>query len=448
MMGRIYKHAARVLVWLGPAADGSSEAIDLLKTAEDDGRKGSLALPHSKFIQQKGLSCLWDLLLKLAHRPYWRELWIIQEVLLACEITVHCGDRKVLWESFERPYTGSIPISITNFNLGLGGDTAAHTAQTGLKSDYNLVRRLSWQRTYGRKQDFAKLLRACGRNQCADRRDRVYGLLGLVKNSSFPIDYHVSTPYLFFRVIAYFKPRHCLNFGRELWEVLQSSEVLSQTPHSGRRFRWSHFTEESCADAEVCKVLDMLSSTVRDNPRTTTPLGMRQLGQFDSTLNVAEEPAVYFVVLPSVARGESQKRTYGKTGTQIAMYPSNGAKPGDLLYCFPGRYETMSRLVLIYRPYAINRGRWVSAGYLCRLQPQPASLAVILQKIDIFTSGLKSDKTHLVVWDHKAIGSRWNENAIEIDEEQVFVAMSLGAINTDCGVPPPYLVQFGDKWSV
>jgi Heterokaryon incompatibility protein (HET) len=208
-MGKIYAGATAALVWLGPAADGSSETVDLLNAVVDGMDRPSLTLLYPELILQKDLPCLWILLSKLAQRPYWKRLWIIQEVVLARKITVHCGDRQLSWESLTRPYAGFI----SSVDVGLASDVTANAAQARLKMEHNPINQLSWQRTYGEKRDLEHLLRAHGHNQCVDTRDRVYDLLGL-QNLSFSIDYSVDTVTLFFRVIAFCKLRECLDFAK------------------------------------------------------------------------------------------------------------------------------------------------------------------------------------------------------------------------------------------
>ncbi|KAI1354028.1 hypothetical protein F5Y01DRAFT_322287 [Xylaria sp. FL0043] len=92
-MGRIYSSAISVYAWLGPAADQSDEVIDLLHRLHDhnllnmEGRNEVVAQFY-----EHGLA---ESLFELCGRPYWRRIWIVQEVALARDVIFHCGTRKI-----------------------------------------------------------------------------------------------------------------------------------------------------------------------------------------------------------------------------------------------------------------------------------------------------------------------------------------------------------------
>ena len=89
-MARIYTNATSIAVWLGSEADESTVATRLIKTIAD------------RFIQQGHLQDVVSLrreelaaLVSLFERPYWKRLWVVQEVLNATEIDVYCGSSKL-----------------------------------------------------------------------------------------------------------------------------------------------------------------------------------------------------------------------------------------------------------------------------------------------------------------------------------------------------------------
>jgi Heterokaryon incompatibility protein (HET) len=73
-MGEIYQKATEVLVWLGPAAEGSTQAITAI-----------LSLDFREIEKnQHGLRSLF-------RRPYWTRLWAVQEILLSRGGKILCG---------------------------------------------------------------------------------------------------------------------------------------------------------------------------------------------------------------------------------------------------------------------------------------------------------------------------------------------------------------------
>lgn len=84
MMGQIYSKAARVLVWLGPAADGSDELLERMSqgfTEED---------VSNQTMQDSSLAMM--------GRPWFTRIWVQQEIALAAsDPTMCCGRRALSW---------------------------------------------------------------------------------------------------------------------------------------------------------------------------------------------------------------------------------------------------------------------------------------------------------------------------------------------------------------
>ncbi|KAF8858754.1 hypothetical protein BDZ45DRAFT_802333 [Acephala macrosclerotiorum] len=76
-MGDIYRNAESVLAWLGLEADDSDLVFDYLKGG--DGVLSFEAVKHT--------------FTYLNARPYWRRVWIKQEIVLARSISLYCGSR-------------------------------------------------------------------------------------------------------------------------------------------------------------------------------------------------------------------------------------------------------------------------------------------------------------------------------------------------------------------
>lgn len=94
IMYEIYKAAQHVYVWLGPAYDGSNIAMDFLYCLAPSASPYE-PVTHSSLYAQSRSQDLSQQICALFDRPYWRRTWVIQEFLLAREVTLLCGNRAV-----------------------------------------------------------------------------------------------------------------------------------------------------------------------------------------------------------------------------------------------------------------------------------------------------------------------------------------------------------------
>jgi hypothetical protein len=103
-MSRIYRPATRVLVWLGEAHDESDMLIDFLTNAKGDFGlvwhfPGQSCKPRVELTEEK-VVLVRDAFLALCRRPYWRRVWIIQEILSASSLDLLCGTKRLPWALF------------------------------------------------------------------------------------------------------------------------------------------------------------------------------------------------------------------------------------------------------------------------------------------------------------------------------------------------------------
>lgn len=126
-MSQLYRGAARVIVWLGPPAIDSDTAISTLHRIHDVAESSRTKLwvrswPMFQFQEaprprtsasyiQAALDtvlemlcaddhrCL-DAVASLYERDWFRRVWVVQEVALAREAVLHCGDTKIDWATF------------------------------------------------------------------------------------------------------------------------------------------------------------------------------------------------------------------------------------------------------------------------------------------------------------------------------------------------------------
>jgi hypothetical protein len=96
MMREIYSGAQAVWVWLGTEDKimNSNMAMRYLET-----RQPLDANAHPKKLCGPKKAAA---MLELCERAYWKRIWIVQEIVLAREISILCGDRQVSWSKLQK----------------------------------------------------------------------------------------------------------------------------------------------------------------------------------------------------------------------------------------------------------------------------------------------------------------------------------------------------------
>lgn len=97
MMGDIYRQAARVKSWIGPSDVYSDHVFTYMKYHQNE---AFLSSENSARATIKALESLETVL----DRPYWKRLWVVQEMALAKELLILCGSRIVSWAHFVGAY--------------------------------------------------------------------------------------------------------------------------------------------------------------------------------------------------------------------------------------------------------------------------------------------------------------------------------------------------------
>jgi hypothetical protein len=167
LMHQIYTRAFQVLAWLGPSAENSDEAMRYIANAVD-----IEPLPAKAIIQ-------------LVRRAYWSRLWILQEIILAKDVVLLCGQMRVQWDSSQNFFHFREDF-IQNFSPA-----------------FNQARAIVVERSAEAKtRTLLKVLRNFAGWKCRDMRDKVYGLLGLVNyDIKLTIDYKKTVKEVFFDVL-------------------------------------------------------------------------------------------------------------------------------------------------------------------------------------------------------------------------------------------------------
>jgi hypothetical protein len=166
-MRAIYSEAQQVVAWLGPK-HGLVERLFSYATSHTHGEasKNGLQNECAIFADQELADALEYLLL----RPYWSRIWIIQEVVVATDLILMCGELFIEWPMFKKflYLEGGLlewPPSVEENCVRLR------------KSASNILRLAAWSQD---GLDLEHVLNLSEASLASDPRDKVYAVLGLV----------------------------------------------------------------------------------------------------------------------------------------------------------------------------------------------------------------------------------------------------------------------------
>jgi hypothetical protein len=191
-MGMIYSQATTVRVWLGLPDDFTTPAFRFLS--------------NSSTVQQTKLGVTdlsdWKAVAQLCRKEYWDRLWIIQEVVLAARIDIHCGERILEWDQFSKVlfafeediHTFDIP---TNRRLRT---TIAFNVLASIvdSAAMKICRQRRTNTNSGPVTELSSLLSLLWIHKdakCVDVRDKIFGLHSFAPaccRRSIPVDYTCS----------------------------------------------------------------------------------------------------------------------------------------------------------------------------------------------------------------------------------------------------------------
>ena len=95
-MAEIYSRARDVLIWLGKEYNASSTAMEFIPKILDLDKSDALLISKESSRKQ------WIALADLLKREWFNRRWVVQELVLAKNRYLYCGDRSLNWSDFER----------------------------------------------------------------------------------------------------------------------------------------------------------------------------------------------------------------------------------------------------------------------------------------------------------------------------------------------------------
>ena len=192
-MGAIYSRAKLVVAWLGPAADGSDVALEKLH------RVGRLQLARKSHTQPSNSMSDLDLLKgfwyflgaefeksfpvkevnALLRRPYWYRIWIMQEAKLPPQVYCLCGRSVVPFSALVLGLEAMYHLWFLAESLGgpLMNVSGSQPLLSILTSAPSLMRSTFINPKV--KQPLWRLLKSSNDRQATDKRDYVFGVLGI-----------------------------------------------------------------------------------------------------------------------------------------------------------------------------------------------------------------------------------------------------------------------------
>ena len=175
LMAEIYTNARQVIVWLGEADSNTEDAfgfIPRLASAFSVNTKDYFPAVFP-FINSPS----WNALKKVFERPYFRRVWIVQEVALATNALICCGRWSTTWGDM-------VVVAQLLLTGGVEGEEAFGVVQ--------VIERLRKENLARSREQLVELLPISRELKSTDPRDKVYGILGLTSNateSAFQPDY-------------------------------------------------------------------------------------------------------------------------------------------------------------------------------------------------------------------------------------------------------------------
>ena len=225
-MGKIYSQARCVKVWLGRSVCTSPKSVRCLIDSMQQSRLIAPDVIAGTPMEPTAESAEWRNHCKAVEQildcDYWSRIWIVQELYLARQKTLHFNTVTVDWEVFIACIYYVEPLLLT---LGLQFQLMAKYGAT------RLPMALRGRREHARKLFLEDEINTFGHSDCHDARDRVYALVNMFpeQNKDFPIDYaknpfevHIDVMYRY----SYHR-KFAIKFSQHLYYLLVNKDVLT-----------------------------------------------------------------------------------------------------------------------------------------------------------------------------------------------------------------------------
>jgi hypothetical protein len=189
LMRHIYHRAAEVVIWLGKPPQDLEWQLDHLYAFLDSSWSGG-DLPEYDICDLRAFGYLWS-------KPYWRRVWIVQEILMAKRIILRCGNFKFEWHWFVQFYAKIHKEDKTTLNRRpmFGGINVLLRPTSTLPEVYPSY----FPRNTSQIWDFTieSIVVEFRNQECLNPLDKIYGFLGLLNDHVIDPDYNKTTVQLY-----------------------------------------------------------------------------------------------------------------------------------------------------------------------------------------------------------------------------------------------------------
>jgi hypothetical protein len=262
-IGRVYKEAANMVIWLGQASfwKDSDMAMSLIQDvaqwvrdqdrgegdrgegdrgegdrgeeAAGDKDSGKQKTEKNRILLTKDQA---NAVIELLERPYWSRLWIVQEISLSKKADVWCGSARVDIEAIAT-FIKARPFYLpSSKNPDAAAGVLIHVKEATQIMFYN--------RPDGNRPGTYSVMAAVAffaDNQCHDPRDKIYGLLGIIGGEhKITVDYSKSSLEVFVDVMNWWLIDNRDDEGsiNDILDFGQSMGVLRRGTQRERVTRW------------------------------------------------------------------------------------------------------------------------------------------------------------------------------------------------------------------
>ena len=279
-MEPIFSSAEEVILWLGEADQTSDLAMNLFRNLFLEDLKDDAVCnvpntgppPPLEHLSESLVGAIehessYEAMLSLMSREYWSRTWIIQEIVLAKRVVVHCGQRSIPWEAFETYERCMQQISgwVDQATRGEGPLVSMQEAHQNLAVGRRVSRCKSLYRTISMSiiehrrdrstiaNDLPGLLGRYQYSNATRLHDKVYGMFGIWDSpykSLLVVDYEDDILELSVKVV-----RVCGNSAEHIddFSALLQESLRLVTPHVGTLIQDRHpMTKVTFAAMEDC----------------------------------------------------------------------------------------------------------------------------------------------------------------------------------------------------
>ena len=192
----IFSQASNVCIWLGHGEDPDQtrQTFDFIREM--------LNLRHFDQLYSQQQAAQWNAFAQLMRNRWFTRLWVVQEIALAKEATVHYGNEVVQWTDFRDAIALFVArykqinslLKSNNYILDPARDIRALGANTLVTATSNLFRRGENGRISDRLLSLETLVSTLVTFECTDPRDKIYALLAIAKDTPYSTPQVVAKP--------------------------------------------------------------------------------------------------------------------------------------------------------------------------------------------------------------------------------------------------------------